>query len=134
MKEMTAPASKSVSIEDDEETKSDDDQSLCKVLISSRRHAANKGASSSNPAEAHIFKDLSPIVESFNDDEANMILDFADQLLDDKTMAMNVMQTMKVQADDTIKKRYEGKNVADYLLKSATSFLAYVYIRRSEYT
>lgn len=71
----TIPVSDFVNVEDDEETESDYDQPLRQVMFFSRMQKQGESTST----EAQIFKDLSPLEETFNDDEADLILDFADK-------------------------------------------------------
>lgn len=73
-----------MNVQDDEQTKSDD-EGLRQALIVSRMQ--QHGESSSKMMEGNIFKDLSTLEEELNEQEENMILDFANKEVGVKELA-----------------------------------------------
>lgn len=57
-----------------------------------------------------------------------MILDFTLEQEDDESMGKKIINASRIEAIDAIRKRYEGREVAELLIKVALCFLAYVYI------
>lgn len=85
------------------------------------------------PAQENIYKHLNSITQ-FSDDENDMILYFADDKIDEKSLTLKVLDATRIEVEGAITKLFIGITLNPEMLKSFIDFLIYIRVRGTKYS